>query len=117
MIPVDALPASMRNKISIDGDCWNWTGAKNNKGYGAVTNGKGGTMLAHRKSFEVTKGEIPSGLQIDHRCRNTSCVNPNHLDAVTAKENVRRRHHGIDPKPAVAAPFGDIFEKFWGKDS
>lgn len=68
--------------------CWNWIGADNCK-YGIFTiDGK--NVLAHRWAYEFHKGPIPKGLEIDHLCRNKFCVNPEHLEAVTAKENVRR---------------------------
>lgn len=77
--------------------CWNWTGSKSAKTKGrklpCVYGGfrlNGGTMPAHRASYEIHKGKIPTGLQIDHLCRNTLCVNPAHLEAVTNEVNVRR---------------------------
>jgi hypothetical protein len=48
--------------------------------------------LIHRKHYEQFKGPIPDGLEIDHTCRNTRCVNPEHLEAVTHAENLRRRY-------------------------
>lgn len=92
------LPARMQAKIAVEGGCWVWTGAKNNRGYGSASAGKNRSVLAHRKSYELTKGEIPEGLQIDHLCENTSCVNPAHLEAVTAEEHMRRAGH-IDLAP------------------
>ncbi len=47
-------------------------------------------MKAHRWIYQYMVGEIPEGWTIDHLCRNTSCVNPDHLEAVTHKENVLR---------------------------
>ncbi len=71
--------------------CWLWLRSLNNKGYGKLC-GLGGerSMLAHRFSYELHKGPIPEGLVLDHKCHTPSCVNPDHLEAVTQKENMRR---------------------------
>lgn len=68
--------------------CWIWQLGSLN-GYGKVTrNGK--QMGAHRAYYEEYIGPIPAGMQIDHLCRVPSCVNPEHLEAVTQAENGRR---------------------------
>ena len=69
--------------------CWLWDGALIHSGYGtfSVNNRR---RLAHRVSYEMEKGTIPAGLEIDHLCRLRSCVNPAHLEAVTPSQNVRR---------------------------
>ena len=73
--------------------CWIWTSALSYEGYGRCKiDGK--TLCAHRVSYEMLKGEIPDGLQLDHLCRNRCCINPDHLDPVTVKENYER---GIAP--------------------
>lgn len=46
--------------------------------------------LVHRRAYEQMNGPIPAGLVIDHLCRNTLCINPTHLEAVTNKENILR---------------------------
>lgn len=46
--------------------------------------------MAHRHAYEVLIGPIPDGLQLDHLCRNPACVNPNHLEPVTSRENLLR---------------------------
>jgi HNH endonuclease len=68
--------------------CWEWTAAKT-VGYGRFAD-KGRTLLAHRVAYELLIGPIPEGLQIDHLCRNPSCVNPAHLEPVTSRENLLR---------------------------
>lgn len=67
--------------------CWLWIGANNGK-YGHIRpGGSAPQVYAHRISHELYKGPIPEGLEIDHICRNTLCVNPEHLRAVTRLEN------------------------------
>jgi hypothetical protein len=78
------------NSISVDDNgCWVWQKYITYKGYGHFRlNGK--KEQAHRGSYMIFVGEIPSDLQLDHLCRVRACVNPDHLEAVTARENARR---------------------------
>lgn len=81
----------IRENISIDptSGCWNWKLYVNAEGYGSICVNKK-HWAAHRFSYVTFKKNIPKGLVIDHLCRNTSCVNPDHLEPVTNKENIMR---------------------------
>lgn len=74
-------------------DCWNWT-ASIRQGYGQIWTpsrpGPRRILQAHRAMYELANGTIPDGLDLDHLCRNTLCVNPEHLEPVTRRENVLR---------------------------
>ena len=73
--------------------CWLWIGHDNHKGYGRISvNGR--LKQAHRVAYEMHKGAIPVGLHIDHLCKITCCVNPDHLEAVLPAENTRRGKSG-----------------------
>ena len=74
--------------VRTDG-CWFWVASINPQGYGNISVKKR-TVGAHRFSYEAFVGPIPEGLQIDHLCRNRRCVNPDHLEPVTGKENRHR---------------------------
>lgn len=79
----------------LDTPCWQWTGPTS----GDVGRGKGyprmnlsnQTVAVHRVVYTHFNGYIPGRKQIDHKCKNRRCVNPDHLEMVTHKENQRRR--------------------------
>ena len=81
--------------------CWIWLKAKQRLGYGIFANRSriGTSRLAHRESYIRAYGSIPDGLELDHLCRQPSCIRPDHLEAVTHAENLRR---GIRSRARVA---------------
>lgn len=69
--------------------CWVWTGPIGTNGYGIMSY-RWRTFNTHRLAYQEVKGPIPKDLEIDHLCMNKLCQNPQHLEAVTHKENMRR---------------------------
>lgn len=65
--------------------CWQWVGGFHGRGYGSY---KG--RMAYSEVYRLTIGSIPEGKELDHLCRNHACVNPNHLEPVTHRENMLR---------------------------
>jgi hypothetical protein len=76
-------------KVEKTDTCWEWRGSHATNGYGRFQT-SGGSKAAHRISYEALTGPVPRGLELDHLCRNRSCVNPEHLEPVTHQENVLR---------------------------
>lgn len=74
--------AKFWERVDKSGGCWVWTAGTALSGYG-VLRFDGKDQLAHRVSYTLHYGTIPSGLQIDHQCHNRRCVNPNHLRLAT----------------------------------
>jgi len=89
-------PDRFWNFVEFTDTCWLWRGSvRGRTEYGRLWDVDRKRMLVtHRASYEFCVGVIPKGLQIDHLCRVTRCLNPDHLEAVTAAENTRR---GMSP--------------------
>ena len=85
------------SKVKVANDCWLWQGTTP-AGYGQYAlwsrgsgvNRQRGTIPAHRYAYEQFIGEVPEGLELDHLCRVKNCVNPQHLEPVTHRENCLR---------------------------
>jgi hypothetical protein len=75
----------MMDRSDPDG-CWGWKGFIRPDGYGRAS-WTGYSQLAHRMVYQIVVGPIPAELEIDHKCRNRKCVRPEHLHAVTVKQN------------------------------
>lgn len=83
--------------------CWTWTAKRDRWGYGRFNAREGGKVvvkMAHIEMMRTLGVEAPRGHHHDHLCRNPSCINPDHLEVVTAAENMRRRS-GFSQHPAL----------------
>lgn len=76
------------DKFEVVGQCWIWQATTDRHGYGTFYLGR--NKRAHRASFELHGRSVPSGLELDHLCRNRACVRVDHLEPVTRAENIRR---------------------------
>ena len=75
------------NKGTPNG-CWEWTGYITPQGYGLFWDGKK-PNTTHRVSWGLANGPIPDGMDIDHRCANRKCANPEHLRVTTRSQNMQ----------------------------
>lgn len=77
-------------KVTVAADgCWNWNASLTEGGYGQFFV-RGKRWRSHRFSYTNHRGAIPDGLELDHLCRNRQCCNPEHLEAVSRRENQKR---------------------------
>ncbi len=84
------LPTQITSKFIVDpAGCWVWQKSITGGGYGYI-NWKRKTQKAVRIIYKMLVGPIPPGLQLDHLCRNRACVNPQHVEPVTSRENTMR---------------------------
>lgn len=97
MIKKSAIERFMEKVSFSDNGCWLWRGATKPNGYGFFLTGRKPFKKpnnAHRWIYEFFNGPIQDGLVIDHLCRTRNCVNPNHMEPVTMRENLMR---GLSP--------------------
>lgn len=86
-------PHSKKIKYIINNECWECTShVKNNNNY-IVINRNSKQVLIHRYIYELFKGKIPEGMVIMHKCDNRSCINPEHLNIGTQKDNLHDMHN------------------------
>ncbi|WP_432420861.1 HNH endonuclease [Nocardia brasiliensis] len=103
-----------KTRYGLRDDCLIWTGPVGPQGYGKIylaTPGlkrRGRSVLVHRLAYELTWGQgSTSGLTIDHLCYVPLCCNPNHLEAVTSSENIKRSSERINAC-SKGHPYNDV---------
>lgn len=92
-----------RTQVEDINGCWIWSGPNSGrdgrgKGYPRMCL-DGQTVAVHRVVFTHYFGYVPGRKQIDHKCRNRLCVNPDHLEMVTHKQNQKRRDRAAKVAP------------------
>jgi len=80
--------------VNLYGKCIEYAGPKDPGGYGRSWWDNRKFRPSHIVAWELFRGPVPAGLQLDHLCRNRACINPNHLEPVTSRENTLR---GVGP--------------------
>lgn len=98
-----ALPPEVESKVlarffsrvNKTDSCWLWTGASWLSKQTGLRSGSFHSVhvdecKAHRAAYVLLVGPIPEGLTLDHKCRQTLCVNPDHLEPVSRRENIMR---------------------------
>lgn len=96
-----ALPDAQRFALTCaraESGCWEWLGARKPAGYGQFRF-RGSNWNAHRVAYTLYVGEVSADLTLDHLCRNKGCVNPEHLEPVTAAVNTQRWSDSITHCP------------------
>jgi hypothetical protein len=109
IVKQDHRPLLEKFEIEADG-CWRWNGQIDREGYGIANH-----RLAHRVVYERLVEPIAAGMVLDHLCRVTCCVNPDHLEPVTQAENMRRsrlsacrRGHDFTPENTYIQPTSGV---------
>jgi hypothetical protein len=85
--------------------CWIWTGTHNSNGYGKIRVDRR-MSLTHRVAYSIFVGPLLDGMDIDHTCRNRACVNPDHLEQISHRDNTVRRN-----AVRTTCPRGHVYDK------
>lgn len=93
-------PVPTKGHTPTEGPCWLWLGAMDGKGYGQMRLGgrsDGALYPAHHIAWVLSGGDLPPGLELDHRCRVRGCVNVMHLQLLAHAANAKLAQHLRQP--------------------
>ena len=93
-------------KVEKGDGCWEWQAYRNPSGYGTIYFERR-PWLAHRVSWMLAGRPLIEGEELDHLCRNPRCVNPDHLEPVTHRTNMRRSAKAMQTHCVHGHPFDD----------
>lgn len=99
----------INERLDKTGECWIWQGTTKPMGYGTIHYDKK-PRLVHRLNYQLLVGEIPVGLELDHLCRNRACANPEHLEPVEHRVNIKRSPICGKPKQTHCIHGHEMFE-------
>ena len=109
----DTMASRFWKKVDVrenePGECWGWTGETFPAGYGRLQVGAH-SVVAHRVSWMVNRGEIPEGMRVCHRCDNPPCTNPWHLFLGTDADNVADKVSKGRQRPGAEHPSAILSE-------
>jgi hypothetical protein len=104
------MPLRWMRKVTVTPfGCFEWNGYLDKDGYGVLVN-KHYSNRAHRMVWQIMVGPIEPDMTIDHLCLNRACVNPDHMEVVTNRENVLRGWRRLRSRVDRDLLLDDIFE-------
>lgn len=118
MKPTDVTPEALKNRARVGNprSCWPWLGHRTEGGYGVIDvnypDGTRTTKTAHAAMYEAVFGPL-DGRQCHHTCRSRSCINPDHLVALTAEEH--KRLHVLEDRGRIDADLCGTISRYVGR--
>lgn len=104
-ITIDKIVNYLNRTIKTEKGCWVWQGAKSPDRHARV-NINSQAYYLHRVIFKAVGNRLDKSLELDHLCREPSCVNPKHLEQVTHRVNSERGEAGTHLKNKTHCPQG-----------